>query len=137
MSDTFSPAKRSWVMAQIRGKDTEPERRVRSILHANGFRFRLHRADLPGKPDIVLPRHRIAVYVHGCFWHGHRCQKGRRPGTNKTYWNEKLERNIARDASNARKIRALGWQRIVVWSCELRNAERLERRMVRLIGSQR
>ncbi len=135
MSDTFSPSQRSELMARIRSKNTGPERAVRSILSAHGFRFRLHRAGLPGTPDIVMSKRRIAIFVHGCFWHSHSCQKGRKPGTNKTYWNAKLERNVQRDATNARELKSLGWKRIVVWGCELRNVVRLERRIVRLLAT--
>src|SRR5437879_13729116 len=93
MTDVFSKAKRSWVMSRIRGKNTLPEKLVRSMLHAHGFRFRLHRRDLPGSPDIVLSKYRTVVLVNGCFWHGHNCNDGRRPRSNTSYWNRKLTRN--------------------------------------------
>lgn len=129
--DTFSKEKRSWVMSRIGGKNTTPEIAVRRFLHARGFRFRLHRKDFPGCPDIVLPKYRTAILVHGCFWHGHTCKDGRRPRSNQDYWNAKLERNAKRDAKNARRLRALGWRRIVVWECQARDERLLERRIIR------
>src|SRR2546430_1749501 len=119
MADILTKAKRSWVMSRIRGVDTTPERTVRSFLHRRGFRFRLHESALPGHPDIVLPKFRTVVFVHGCFWHNHNCRDGHTPRTNRGYWGPKLRRNKRRDAGNARLLRALGWRRIVVWECEL------------------
>lgn len=118
-------------MSRIGGKNTAPEIAVRRFLHARGFRFRLHRKDLPGRPDIVLPKYRTAILVHGCFWHGHTCKDGRRPRSNQDYWNAKLERNAKRDAKNARQLRALGWKRIVVWECQATDERLLERRIIR------
>ncbi len=115
--DMVEPTRRSEIMRQIKSKDTQPELAVRRYLHARGFRFRLH-GNLPGKPDLVLRKYRSAVYVNGCFWHGHGCKDGRRPKSNIAYWNRKLDRNLERDASLAAKLRALGWKRIVVWGCE-------------------
>ena len=129
--DTFSKEKRSWVMSRITGKNTTPEIAVRRFLHSRGFRFRLHRKDLPGCPDIVLPKHRTAVLVHGCFWHSHICKDGRRPRSNQDYWNTKLDRNARRDRTNGRRLRALGWKRIVVWECQAADERLLERRLVR------
>lgn len=137
MADVFSRTKRSWVMSRIRAGDTQPELKVRRMLHARGYRFRLHRADLPGKPDIILPKHRTAVFVHGCFWHGHGCQKGRRPASNSAYWTAKLEGNIRRDARRAREYRSMGWRRIVVWECQLRDIARVERRLAKLLEESR
>ena len=113
-----SPLSRSEIMSRIRGKDTKPEMVVRRALHAHGFRFRLHRRDLPGTPDIVLPRWRTVVEVRGCYWHGHRCQK-RVPKTNTSYWLPKIERNRERDAENEAALRALGWYVIIIWGCAL------------------
>ena len=121
MADVFTREKRSWVMSRIKGKDTAPERLVRSVLHRRGFRFRLHRADLPGKPDIVLSSLRTVVFVNGCFWHGHRCQRGRKPASNTKYWDAKLERNRRRDRLNSARLRRLGWRPIVLWECKLRD----------------
>lgn len=107
-------------MRRIRGKDTKPERRVRSKLHRVGFRFRLHRRDLPGSPDIVLPQYRVAVWVHGCFWHGHECRKGRsRPTTNAEFWRSKIERTKERDRAGQKAARASGWKTRIVWECAL------------------
>jgi len=102
-------------MSRVGGKNTKPEIFVRSALHRHGFRFRLHRGDLPGRPDIVLPRYRIAVLVHGCFWHGHDCPRGRRPTSNADFWNAKIDGNIARDAANRRKLKECGWLSFLIW----------------------
>ena len=118
MADSLTPAERSERMSRIRGKDTKPEILVRRFLHASGFRYRLHLAKLPGRPDIVLPRFKTIVLVNGCFWHGHSCQKGRIPGGS-AFWKEKLERNRLRDARNARKLRQLGWRVLTIWECSL------------------
>lgn len=117
--DTFSPTDRSIIMGRIRSKNTKPEMLVRSLLHKNGFRFSLHRKDLPGNPDIVLRKFCTVIQVRGCFWHLHHCPDGRIPKSNRGYWNKKLLRNRERDASNDEAIRALGWQLIVVWECEI------------------
>ena len=130
MVDVFTTDKRSEIMARITGKNTSPEIEVRRFLHSRGFRFRLHRKDLPGCPDIVLPKYRTAILINGCFWHGHTCKDGRRPKSNKSYWNQKLDRNKKRDARNARKLRALGWKRIVIWGCEVDDEPRLECKIV-------
>ncbi|WP_373926463.1 very short patch repair endonuclease [Paludisphaera borealis] len=118
MADRFSPDKRSEIMSRIRAKNTLPEVRVRSALHRLGFRFRLHRKDLPGKPDIVLPRWKTVIHVHGCFWHGHDCREGHIPKTNSGYWVPKLAKNRQRDVDNAEKLKTLGWRSIVIWECE-------------------
>ncbi len=125
--DVFTPERRSEIMARIRSEDTQPELAVRRYLHARGLRFRLHSAALPGKPDIVLPRYRAAVYVNGCFWHGHSCRDGRRPKSNTAYWDKKLDRNVLRDATSEYQLAARGWKRIVAWGCESKNPEALER----------
>jgi len=135
MADMFSKRKRSWIMARITGRNTTPEIALRRFLHARGFRFRVHRKDLPGCPDIVLPKYHTAILVHGCFWHGHTCKDGRRPRSNQAYWNAKLERNAKRDVRNARQLRTLGWKRIVVWGCQVRDEEGLERRVIKALES--
>ncbi|MFM9146178.1 MAG: very short patch repair endonuclease [Phycisphaerales bacterium] len=110
---------RSRIMAAIRGHDTTPERLVRSALHRHGLRFRLHVGGLPGRPDIVLPRHRTVILVHGCFWHRHLgCARSTLPATNRAWWVAKLRRNRARDRQNLRALRAAGWRVIVVWECQ-------------------
>jgi DNA mismatch endonuclease (patch repair protein) len=125
--DMFTPERRSEIMARIRSGNTQPELAVRRYLHARGFRFRLHKAALPGKPDIVLAKYKVAVYVNGCFWHGHNCKDGRRPKSNQDYWERKLDRNLRRDEATAEQMRILGWKRIVVWGCQGKNAGALER----------
>lgn len=135
MADVFSKEERSRIMARVKGRDTAPERRVRSMLHRMGCRFRLHRADLPGRPDVALPGRRAAVFVHGCFWHGHAgCRRSARPSSRRAYWNKKIDGNIARDARDRRALRRLGWRILVVWECELRDPGRLERRLRRFLA---
>ena len=118
MIDVFDTRTRSRVMAAVRSKNTAPEIAVRQALHAAGYRFRLHRRDLPGSPDLVLPRHRVAVFVHGCFWHGHGCSRAKRPATNTNYWDAKRKRNIARDELSQRQLQAAGWRVATIWTCE-------------------
>lgn len=128
--DSISPQKRSWVMAQVKGRDTRPEMAVRSLLHRMGYRFRLHRKDLPGKPDIVLPRFRTAIFVHGCFWHRHAgCKRASMPTSNVAYWQHKFERNVARDAAHKAALEKAGWRVLVVWECELKDLATLQRRL--------
>jgi DNA mismatch endonuclease, patch repair protein len=110
-------------MAAIRSKDTKPEIAIRRVLHAMGYRFRLHVPDLPGRPDIVMKRHMAIVQVKGCFWHGHRCLKGRVPGGNRDYWVAKIAGNKARDRRNERRLRALGWKLATVWECTVRRSK--------------
>ena len=122
------------MMSGIRGKDTKPELIVRRGLHALGFRYRLHAKDLPGKPDIVLPRWQAVIFVHGCFWHGHDCARGARaPKANAAYWRGKIEGNRARDTRVQAELRALDWRPVVVWECELRDLAALETRLRREI----
>lgn len=124
MADVHTTQQRSFNMSRIRGKDTKPEMVVRSLIHQMGFRFRLHRKDLPGKPDIVLPRHQKAILVHGCFWHMHRCRYGRVvPRTNAEFWQNKRGRNVERDRTNLQKLRKAGWQVLVIWECWTRTPE--------------
>lgn len=120
MPDKLNKSRRSWNMSRIRGKDTTPERAVRSLLHRHGYRFRLHLRDLPGRPDIVLPRYKTVILVHGCFWHRHRnCRNCTTPANNRDFWIKKLKGNVARDRRNEAKLRKAGWQVVVVWECEL------------------
>lgn len=113
-------------MSHIRSKDTEPEWAVRRLVHALGFRYRLHVRALPGKPDLVLPRHRKVIFVHGCFWHAHGCRLSQQlPATRTEYWREKFAKNVARDQLALRQLWQSGWQTLVVWECETRNAEKL------------
>lgn len=125
MTDVFSKDKRSWIMSRVKGRDTKPEILVRSFVHRMGFRFRVHRRDLPGNPDIVLPRHGKVIFVHGCFWHGHGCSKGQAPKSRADYWLPKIDANRERDRRNVEALEALGWSVRIVWQCELRDPEAL------------
>ena len=132
MADVFTAKKRSVIMAGIKSQHTVPEKLVRSALHSLGYRFRLHAAGLPGKPDILLPRHRVAVQVRGCFWHGHTCFDGHIPRTRRNYWLPKIRGNKRRDALNDRRLRDLGWSVIVVWACKCEVASRFRMERVRI-----
>ncbi len=117
--DTITPEKRSELMGRIRSKDTKPEIAVRSLLHGLGYRFRLHRKDLPGRPDIVLPKHRKIILVQGCFWHGHNCSLASKPKSNQGYWNPKIISNQERDKRNIAALRTLGWEVLELWECDI------------------
>lgn len=118
---------RSRTMRAVKSKNTSPELIVRKLIHAMGYRFRLHRKDLPGSPDLVFPSRKLALFVNGCFWHGHDCPRGARlPKSNVDYWIKKIERNRARDKETLIALQKLGWRVHVMWECELRNKERLE-----------
>ncbi len=128
--DNLSKEQRSYCMSRIRAKDTMPELIVRRIVHRLGYRFRLHRRDLPGCPDIVLPRHRKAIFVHGCFWHMHSCRYGQvAPTTNRNYWGRKRKGNVQRDQEELRALRHLGWKVLIVWECWTKDVPTLERRV--------
>lgn len=130
--DSLSPERRSWNMSRIRAKDTRPERLVRSLLHSLGYRFRLNRKDVPGRPDIVLPKYRTAIYVHGCFWHRHGgCSLAYTPKSNLEFWSKKFTRNEERDAEVAAALKEAGWNQVVVWECETRDEAALARRLKR------
>lgn len=130
MTDKLSTERRSANMRAVRGRDTKPEMRVRRIAHALGYRFRLHRRDLPGKPDLTFPRLKKVVFVHGCFWHQHqRCKRASMPTSNVKFWRAKLTRNAERDAGQVAAVKAAGWRALVVWECQLRNEERLRSRL--------
>lgn len=136
-TDVFPVEKRSQIMSRIRGYDTEPELTVRSIVHRMGYRFRLHRKDLPGNPDIVLPRHRKVIFIHGCFWHGHKgCARSKRPGTNVSFWQNKLDKNIKRDKRQQRELRNLGWKYLIIWQCELNKPNRMQNKVKRFLNKQ-
>lgn len=133
MADTIDPERRSRNMAKIKGRDTKPELRLRSALHKMGLRFRVCRKDLPGKPDVVFPRQRLAVQVRGCFWHQHEgCRAGRLPASNLDYWRPKLEGNVRRDAEKDEALRAMGWRVLVLWECGLRTDEDVVREATRV-----
>lgn len=121
MSDTVPPKTRSRMMAGIKGKDTKPEILVRHLLHERGFRYRLHRKDLPGKPDIVLPKYSAVIFVNGCFWHRHDCRFFKLPGTRTEWWAGKLEQNRIRDQRKVDQLRDAGWRVLIVWECALRD----------------
>jgi DNA mismatch endonuclease (patch repair protein) len=124
MVDVHTPEQRSRNMAAIRGKNTKPELRVRSVLHKAGYRFRLHRKDLPGRPDIVIPKHRVAIYVHGCFWHSHSCRFGRvKPSTRAEFWLKKRTATVERDGEKAAALFERGWKVINIWECEIADSE--------------
>jgi len=130
--DTLSQAERSERMSLVKSKDTKPELRVRRLLHAMGYRYRLHRKDLPGKPDIVVSKRRKAIFVHGCFWHRHddpACRLARLPKSRKDFWEPKLTANAERDRRNIEALKELGWKVLVVWECELGNNEQLENKL--------
>lgn len=117
--DTRTPEQRRRIMQSVRTKDTGPEQVIRKALFAAGYRYRLHRKDLPGSPDIVFPSRKKAIFVHGCFWHGHGCAKGQPSKSRTEYWGPKIEANRARDARNLAALQAQGWQTLIVWQCEL------------------
>jgi DNA mismatch endonuclease (patch repair protein) len=130
MSDTVDRATRTRIMRAVKAKNTQPEMRVRAILRAHGFRYRLHGDDLPGKPDILLRTRKLAIFVHGCFWHGHDCARGARlPKANNEYWRAKIARNVTRDAKARKALKAAGWRVLVVWECALKNEDALARRL--------
>ncbi|WP_315766298.1 MULTISPECIES: DNA mismatch endonuclease Vsr [unclassified Bradyrhizobium] len=127
---------RSALMARVRGKNTKPERLVRRLSHALGYRFRLHRRDLPGTPDLVFPRLRKIVLVHGCFWHRHAgCGRSTTPKTRQRFWQSKFDANVARDRKTAAALRRLGWKVLVVWECETSDAETLRKRLQKFLRS--
>jgi DNA mismatch endonuclease (patch repair protein) len=134
MADVFSKEKRSQVMSRIGGKNTRPEKVVRSFLHRQGFRFRLHQKDLPGKPDIVLPKYRTIVLIHGCFWHHHpRCRRATLPSSQQAFWLRKIEANRDRDRRQIRTLRRLGWRVLTIWECQTRRPETLKLRLMPLL----
>ncbi len=137
MADVFTPEKRSAIMSRVRGANTRPELLVRSMVHRMGFRFRLHGRDLPGCPDIVLPKHHKVIFVHGCFWHGHEgCPRSARPAGNRDFWEKKLSGNMERDEKNLRELENLGWTTLVIWTCETKDRERLQAALDRFLSAQ-
>jgi DNA mismatch endonuclease (patch repair protein) len=129
-TDVFTPEKRSAVMARVKARDTKPELKLRRLLWRLGARYRLHRRDLPGSPDVVLPGRKLVFFVHGCFWHGHDCARGARvPKANRDYWLGKVARNRARDQKTQAALGAAGWRVEVIWECEMKDAAALEARL--------
>jgi DNA mismatch endonuclease, patch repair protein len=134
--DRLDRNRRSWNMGRIKGRNTIPEVVVRSILHRSGFRFSLHRKDLPGKPDIVLPKRLAVIFVHGCFWHRHKeCKYCYMPKSNVDFWRTKFRGNVARDRKNVSALRKAGWRVIVIWECELVDRERLQQKLRKLLNA--
>jgi DNA mismatch endonuclease, patch repair protein len=129
-----TPEERSRIMRAVKGVDTGPEMTVRRLAHRMGYRFRLHRKDLPGKPDLVFPRLHKVVFVNGCFWHGHDCARGARaPKANAEYWRTKISRNSLRDAANMAALKDKGWRATVIWECELKELARVEKRLAEFL----
>jgi len=136
MVDVHSKTQRSYNMSQIKCKNTKPEIIVRSFVHRMGYRYSLHRRDLPGHPDMVLTRHSKIIFIHGCFWHMHKCRYGRvTPATNTKFWQTKREGNVARDNRNIRKLRKDGWKILVIWECQTRNSEKLISKLRKFLDS--
>jgi len=138
--DTLTPEQRSERMGRIKGKDSKPEMIVRRLVHGMGLRYRLHRKDLPGKPDLVLSRHRTAIFVHGCFWHRHHdpaCALARMPKTRLEFWEPKLEANRLRDIRNKEALEAAGWRVLTVWECEVKEPLRIADRIRAVLGDRR
>ena len=120
MADIFNKKKRSQIMGRISGKDTKPELIIRKALFSEGYRYRLHRKDLPGNPDIVFPNRKKVIFVNGCFWHGHSCKKAALPATNKSFWKKKQNGNKERDKRNLVKLKTMGWETLTIWQCEIK-----------------
>ena len=136
MTDTVSPETRSRIMARVKSKGMKPEMQVRRLLHGLGYRYRLHRSDLPGRPDLVFPSRRKVVFVNGCFWHRHDgCPRVRIPATNRDYWVAKLGRNHARDVRNVALLREQGWDVLTVWECQLRDLPTATEQVIAFLGS--
>lgn len=134
MADKITPARRSENMRRIKSKGMKPEMVVRRQVHGLGYRYRLHRKDLPGKPDLVFGPRRAVIFVHGCFWHQHDCRDGRVPSSNREYWEPKLARNVERDGEARRGLKAMGWRVMVVWECETKDEATLADRLVAFLG---
>jgi DNA mismatch endonuclease (patch repair protein) len=129
MVDHVDPGRRSFIMSSVRTQHTGPEMVVRKLLHGLGYRYSLHRSDLPGKPDLAFPARRTAIFVHGCYWHGHGCRWGKLPKSKLDYWAPKIAANRARDARKRSQLKRAGWRTMVVWQCQLRNLAAAEARM--------
>ena len=124
-------------MSRVKNKDTKPEMLVRSLVHGLGYRYRLHKRDLPGTPDLVFSRRRKAIFVHGCFWHQHDCPRGSRPSSNKQFWNAKLRKNVERDNKNISELLAAGWSVMVVWECETKSLTTLSTRITKFLDQKK
>jgi DNA mismatch endonuclease (patch repair protein) len=133
--DTFNTLQRSEIMRRVHSRDTQPEINVRKIVRRMGVRYRSSPPNLPGKPDLVMIKEKKAIFVHGCFWHGHGCEAGKLPKSNRAYWKRKQARNAVRDRRNARALRSNGWRLMTVWECKLRRTKTLEARVARFLGT--
>jgi DNA mismatch endonuclease, patch repair protein len=134
-TDVFTPAKRSAVMRAVKGAHTKPERAVRKLLWSQGYRYRLDARDVAGRPDIVFRPRKAAIFVHGCFWHGHNCKRGARaPKANAAYWQAKIARNRTRDAQTLKTLKKAGWRALVIWECEMKDETRLRQHLLRFLG---
>lgn len=133
--DVLTKKERSKRMSLIRSKDTKPELLVRHLIHSLGYRYRLHRKDLPGRPDMVFPARKKIIFVHGCFWHGHECKVGHIPKSRLDYWVQKITRNNERDRSTLRRLRRMHWKCLVLWECQLHEVERIKERITRFLES--
>jgi len=135
MTDVFSKDTRAWIMRQVRGKDTKPELIIRSFIHCLGYRFRLHKKNLPGKPDLVFPSRQKVIFVHGCFWHGHKCRRGNRmPKTNVNYWKNKIERNMYRFVKQKKDLKKQGWESLVIWECQIGDLGKLQKKILSFLN---
>jgi len=135
VTDFLSSERRSWLMSRVHGKNTKPEIAVRKLIYALGFRYRLHDRTLPGSPDIVFKSRKKVIFVHGCFWHGHRkCPRATMPKSNKDFWQDKIKTNRKRDAKDERKLESLGWKVMTVWECQLKNSEKLAERIKKFLS---
>ena len=135
MTDRVSSKRRSAIMSKVKSKDTGPEMVVRRMLHGLGYRYRLHRRELPGSPDLVFPGRRKVIFVHGCFWHGHGCKIGKLPKSKTDYWKPKILANRKRDARNLASLKKVGWSTLVVWQCDLKKMDRTEKKLVEFLES--
>jgi len=136
MVDVHNKQQRSFNMSQIRSKDTSPEITVRSIVHRMDYRYALHRNDLPGHPDIVLVSHKKIIFVHGCFWHMHKCRYGQvKPATNVKFWQDKRQGNVERDKQNFKNLRKAGWKVLIVWECQIRDLQKLNTKLKKFLSS--
>ena len=134
MVDRVSEKRRSYIMSSVGSKDTGPELAVRKLLHSLGYRFRLHKRGLPGSPDIVFQKRKKAIFIHGCFWHGHNCKYGRLPKSKTEYWEPKIKKNQERDKNNLKRLKELEWEALVVWQCELKEIDTTKMRLVSFLG---
>lgn len=134
MTDPFSPDQRSWIMRQVHNKNTRPELLVRRLIHASGYRFRIHRKDLPGSPDIVFPGRHCVIFVNGCFWHGHACKRARLPETHREYWQNKIQKTLERDRKHREDLATLGWSVLTIWECQLKDMEDVKQRIRAFLG---